>query len=286
MRKNLLQGLVDPSNNPLFFLVVGTFGLTIASNSISDLILNRVGEYLQNKWHINLDLYKFFVFAIITLLIVLAIALTNLSQWFIRRPTSIQPKPLTATFPGLIVIASIAPPRVKSAAQAAIEHHWDEGAGNLRHCWIICGGQKSQDHARSIIDQMQGQIAVINDNDNATEFWLTHAHDPERQLQIYFKKLEPEATDDPNETFKLVNQIYEEAAQASIEPSDVIADYTGGTKSMTAGIVLACANPERRIEFMKPGGYTPDGRADITQTSIATDVKLNFQLKATKSSRS
>lgn len=280
MRKNLLQDLVDPRNNPLFFLVVGTFGLTIASNSISDLILNRVGEYLQNKWHINLDLYKFLVFAIITLLIVLAIVFTNLSQWFIRRPTSIQPKPLTATFPGLIVIASIAPPGVKSAAQAAIEHHWDEGAGNLRHCWIICGGQKSQDHARSIIDQMQGQIVIINDN--ATEFWLTHAHDTERQLQIYFKKLEPEATDDPNETFKLVNQIYEEAAQANIEPSDLIAHYTGGTKSMTAGIVLACANPGRRLEFMKPRGYTPDGRADNSQTSIATDVKLNFQLKAAK----
>ena len=201
----------------------------------------------------------------------------------IGRPSEVQPKPLKATFPGWIVIASIVPPGVKSAAQAAIEHHWNEGKGNLQHCWIICGGSKSLEHARSIVNQMQGQVELVKSN--PMEFKLTDPHDSQRQLRISLRNLEPAKADDPNETFKLVNQIYEEAATEAIEASNLIADYTGGTKSMTAGIVLACANPERRLEFMKPDGYTEDGRADLSKDAIATDVQINFQLKAAKPPR-
>jgi hypothetical protein len=219
-----------------------------------------------------------------TSLIILTIALSNLSRWMmIGRPSEVQPKPLKATFPGLIVIASIVQQGVKSAAQVAIEHHWNEGKGNLQHCWIICGGSKSLEHARSIVKQMQGQVELVKSN--PMEFKLTDPHDSQRQLRISLRNLEPAKADDPNETFKLVNQIYEEAAREAIEASNLIADYTGGTKSMTAGVVLACANPERHLEFMKPDGYTEEGRADLSKDAIATDVKINFQLKAAKPPR-
>jgi hypothetical protein len=283
MSNRLIQGIVDPGKSLFFFLVFGTFSLTLASDALSDLVLNKFGQYLETHWKINPVMFRLIVFAVITSVIILAIALSNLSQWIISRPSGVQPKPLKATFPGLIVIASIAPPGVKSAAQVAIEHHWNEGKGNLQHCWIICGGSKSLEHARSIVNQMQGQVELVNNN--PIEFKLTDPHNSQRQLRISLRNLEPAKTDDPNETFKLVNQIYEEAATEGIEASALIADYTGGTKSMTAGIVLACANPERCLEFMKPGGYTEDGRADASKASIATEVQINFQLKAAKPPR-
>jgi len=284
MNNRLVQGLVDPGKSLLFFLVFGTFGLTLASDAFSDLVLNRFGEYLQTHWKINPVIFRLIILVVMTSLIILTIALSNLSRWMmIGRPSEVQPKPLKATFPGLIVIASIVQQGVKSAAQVAIEHHWNEGKGNLQHCWIICGGSKSLEHARSIVKQMQGQVELVKSN--TMEFKLTDPHDSQRQLRISLRNLEPAKADDPNETFKLVNQIYEEAAREAIEASNLIADYTGGTKSMTAGVVLACANPERHLEFMKPDGYTEEGRADLSKDAIATDVKINFQLKAAKPPR-
>ena len=51
---------------------------------------------------------------------------------------------------------------------------------------------------------------------------------------------------------------------------------------MTAGMILACTNPERRLQFMRPSGYTSDGRADPDKGSVATEVKIAFELKALK----
>lgn len=86
--------------------------------------------------------------------------------------------------------------------------------------------------------------------------------------------------DNPHASFNLVNEIYEEAEVFEIEPENIIADYTGGTKSMTAGLILACANPERALQFMRPGGYDAEGRADRSKPSEATKVEIAFKLKA------
>lgn len=284
MSRNFIQGLVDPGKNLLFFLIFGTYGLTIASDALSDLVLNRFGNWLETHWKLNPIAFRLLVFVLITLFIVLAIALTNLSKWFTTHPATVKPKPLRATLSGLIVIASITRPGDKSAAQAAIEHHWNDGKGNLQHCWIICGGTESEKHARALLNDLQGQRRWISDR----EFELKDLGDPARQLQVSLKTVaETEVTevDDPHVTFALVNDIYDEATRLEIEDRDIIADYTGGTKSMTAGIILACTDPERRLQFMRPSSYTPDGRADTTKPSVATEVKIAFQLKALKVSR-
>jgi len=101
MNNRLVQGLVDPGKSLLFFLVFGTFGLTLASDALSDLVLNRFGEYLQTHWKINPVIFRLIIFVAMTSLIILAIALSNLSRWMmIGRPSEVQPKPLKATFPG------------------------------------------------------------------------------------------------------------------------------------------------------------------------------------------
>jgi CRISPR-associated protein (Cas_Cas02710) len=280
MNQRFLQGLVDPGKSLLFFLVFGTFGLTIASDALSDLVLNRFGEYLETHGKIHPVLFRSLLFFLVTGMIILAIALSDLSRWFTKRPADVKPRPLKKTFPGLLVIASIASPGVKSAAQVAIEHHWNDGKGNLAHCWMICAGEKPLEHARRILEQLPGTLETIDKN--SREYRLTDLDNPRRQLRASLRDLNPLEIDNPHETFQLVNAIYNEAEKEGISPSDTIADYTGGTKSMTVGLVLACANPDRHLQFLKPAGYIEDGRADTSKPSIATEAQINFQLKSVR----
>ncbi|HEY5868208.1 MAG TPA: hypothetical protein VI542_22040, partial [Candidatus Tectomicrobia bacterium] len=62
-----------------------------------------------------------------------------------------------------------------------------------------------------------------------------------------------------------VHSCYEEARAFGLSERDIIANYTGGTKSMTAGMVLACSTSEERdTEYMKAIEMTPTGIATPT----------------------
>jgi hypothetical protein len=52
---------------------------------------------------------------------------------------------------------------------------------------------------------------------------------------------------DAQDTFDRVNRVYREAG---FEPKDIIADFTGGTKPMTTGMIMACLPPERELEYV------------------------------------
>lgn len=41
-----------------------------------------------------------------------------------------------------------------------------------------------------------------------------------------------------------------DAALKDLDSSEVIADYTGATKGMTAGILLACTEPDRPLQYI------------------------------------
>ena len=49
---------------------------------------------------------------------------------------------------------------------------------------------------------------------------------------------------------RLINCIYADAQKQKLQESEVIADYTGATKGMTAGIILACTNSNRRLQYI------------------------------------
>jgi CRISPR-associated protein (Cas_Cas02710) len=76
-----------------------------------------------------------------------------------------------------------------------------------------------------------------------------------------------------------VEEIYAEAKDKfNLTEEGIIADYTGGTKSMTSGMVLACTSPNRALQFMKPQQYTEDGRADVQAGSVPVAVDIRFEL--------
>ncbi len=277
MKRNLIEDLFDPSKSFLLFLVVGSFGLPIVSTIISELVLNNAGAWVESKWGISQPIFRLILFAAILLPLLVVFYLSKLSQWIGNwyTPTTVKPQPLKATFPGLIVLASTY--GVNSPAHVAIKHHWQNGNGNLNYCWIICGGTKSSDAAREFLAHEFGIR-----NQGKFNYEIVSPDNNNRKLTVIIKNLSPPNNDDPQKVFLLVNKIFLEANEFGIDESQIIADYTGGTKSMTSGIILACANPQRRLQFMKPGGYLENGYADQTKDAIATEVQVAFKLKPIK----
>jgi hypothetical protein len=52
---------------------------------------------------------------------------------------------------------------------------------------------------------------------------------------------------DAQDTFDYVNRIFR---QSGYEPSELIADFTGGTKPMSVGMIMACLPTERQLEYV------------------------------------
>jgi hypothetical protein len=97
--------------------------------------------------------------------------------------------------------------------------------------------------------------------------------DPEHPEQKLNLLVPDDVVDDPNYIRKLVNCIYADAQHQGLEESQVIADYTGATKSMTVGIVLACTAPERQLQYV----------SQVTDPQMM-QVKISYKLKPVKGS--
>lgn len=158
---------------------------------------------------------------------------------------------------GLIVFSS--PGSRTTAAENAIKAH----LASLEHCWIIAGPDRpwtkphSRENARQTIEKY-------------------HALKP--TVGFHFKEVDDEH--DPAKIFHLIQSIYHEALSRGLTEKNVIADYTGGTASMTAGMVLACsASGERDTQYMKPKEITPTGIATPTAEATPILVDLRFGVR-------
>lgn len=129
---------------------------------------------------------------------------------------------------GLIVMVTLAP-----TARKAIEYHLPV----LKHLWLITTPEmrKAANELRTHVERQGG-----------------HGH-----------VLELDQEYDANRCYALVRSVYEHGAiEAGLAPSDVIADMTGGTKPMTAGMVLACIDMNAALEHV-PTKFTGAGQPSI-----------------------
>ena len=125
-------------------------------------------------------------------------------------------------FPGLVVL--VGPGRegkdpMKQAAGVALEHHLaTDGPGEpLRVAWLVTS--RGEGGGVAVAEAFRARYA-----DRCTVHICTVANP--RDLQ---------------ETYALVRHIYvEEVPAAGLQPEQVVADLTGGTGMMTAGMALAC----------------------------------------------
>lgn len=126
-------------------------------------------------------------------------------------------------YPGLIVLVGTgrkgAGPEELSH-QPAIEYHLErEEAGSepLRVCWLIATGG------------LMGSVPV------ARQVRSRYSDRCQMHLRVLADAFDVE------EAYHLAHRIYtQEATECGLTPDQIIADFTGGTKPMSAGVILAC----------------------------------------------
>jgi hypothetical protein len=109
----------------------------------------------------------------------------------------------------------------------ALEHHRKGGGGS--HCWLVMQNVEPVQKAfNQLSQQLLEQGAAI------------------RLHPVYVQQLDVQAT------YQAVRAVFErEAAEEGLSPGAVIADVTGGTKPLTAGMVLAAITAGGALEYVE-----------------------------------
>ena len=110
---------------------------------------------------------------------------------------------------------------------SALDHHRKDGGAT--HCWLVMQDIKPVREAFARLSQQLLEQEV------------------ETQLHLsYIKELDVQAA------YQAVRAIFQrEAAEIGLHPGQVIADITGGTKPLTAGMVLAALTTGGAMEYVE-----------------------------------
>ncbi len=157
-------------------------------------------------------------------------------------PTDQQPD----KFPALIVLVSKGRPTepdrdpIDQAAKHAIAYHLP----TLKTCWLVASGGERGSHrtAENLVKAFE-----------------------HTQVQFHIRVID---SDFPTvqQSYDLVRSIYEEELDDDLSPLAVIADFTGGTKPMSVGMVMACG---ARL----PMQYMYGHRSDIASQPRTIELK-------------
>jgi hypothetical protein len=156
-------------------------------------------------------------FAVAVALWVLYLALRQERRQWVLVPREQQPP----RYPGLIVLVGPGRPDedpLKGPTGPAIEYHLvsDEQGQTLQVCWLLASSQ-GVPVAEAFRQRYESRCRVLV-----------------RQIHKPF---------DVQETYQAVQRVYlEEALAEGLSPEQIIADFTGGTRPMSAGMVLACGD--------------------------------------------
>jgi hypothetical protein len=255
-RNRLIEAISDPTKNFLASFLVGTLLFTIVSDGVTSLFWDKLGGWVIDRTPFNETAFQGFVTSGLVVILLCLTYLTDIARWLRMRlswlpPFALKEVPegnvqvLTQTYRGLIVAMS---PSHDSPAEVAIRFHWNQGqTPNLEHCWLICT-EKSLPFAQ----QLDSKLVQEGIRQRLELHYGNYAlDDPDQPGQPLSLLVPNDKIDDPNHIQRLVNAIYDDAiAQAALTESEIIADYTGATKGMTAGILLACTRPERPLQYI------------------------------------
>jgi hypothetical protein len=76
-----------------------------------------------------------------------------------------------------------------------------------------------------------------------------------------------------------IDFVRREAHGYGIEDRDLICDFTGMTKPVSAGVVLACVRPEQRLQYMEPLGFLKGGAPDPAAGSVPVEVDVRYDVE-------
>ena len=132
----------------------------------------------------------------------------------------------------------------------AIFHHRKKGT--LRYLWVITTKDMPRDENSDVNSDADLAISLQGSYRIAQAFKKIVHHHVSREIRIF---TDPEQlTISPynaEDTYKAVEQIYQEVSQwnSGITPDDLIADISGGTITMTSGMILASVLQGRRVQY-------------------------------------
>ena len=280
-----LEKINDPGQNWVMYFLFGVLGLGVLGNGVANLILENLAGWLAlqigwPKWGIQIVLLL-----AIAILIFLGIYRSRADERVqallsgrVKSQTNVIP--LKNTYFGLIAIASKPTPNKETPAEAAFKFHWQQGKGDLRYCWLICTKDvldANLERFRETAYYSQQIITPIRILENPGTA-LQPTKDAGRVVQLQPIVIDWPSAQDPNFVKQLVDSIYLKAKALSIEPQSMIADYTGGVKSTSAGVILACSTPERHLQY---ANIRRDDAGNL-QASEMMEVKLSYRLKLAK----
>jgi hypothetical protein len=109
----------------------------------------------------------------------------------------------------------------------ALKHHRKGGGGD--HCWLV---MQDAPRVRQAFSQLSQQ--------------LLEQEIPTRLHPVYIEKLDVQAA------YLATRKIFDrETREEGLKTSQVIADITGGTKPLTAGMVLAALTTDSEMEYVE-----------------------------------
>jgi hypothetical protein len=208
------------------------FLVATAINLLSTWVTNRYGQTPSQLLQVTI-----FIIGIAFFIWLLTLALNQPKKSWVLVPDDQQPKPCA----GIILLVGPGRPGQQDPLEEgpytrAIEFHLKDG--NLKACWLV-HSQEATYVALALKGKYQGKCIMILRE-------VPHAF----QVQ---------------DTYNIVRQIYQKEVPANaIEPTQVIADFTQGTRPMTAGMALACGT-EQRMQYMT---RRSDGSAEPTPLEV------------------
>jgi hypothetical protein len=202
-----------------FLFLLGAVLVAVMGNMASDLLKSYVGDGRLGLWMILV------VSSVILFLLVVAIYAAGVFRAMLtsRNVYRFLDKPNPAPRKGLIAFVSLTQ---RAHLDRAIAYHRE----TLKRLWLIAT-QEAQARAAQIVAEYNKsgvQISIVP----LSEEW------------------------DLIKTKETVDQIFTEQLDGLAE-EDVIADFTGGTKPMTVGMVFACLTPSRSLQYV-PAEYDRD----------------------------
>lgn len=276
-RNSVLEAVSDPGKNFLAFFFIGILLFNTFSDGISTLFWQSFGPWLQQQLGIRNEIgLRIGILLVLSVLILLAIYATDLTgavRRLLRRlrlidtivPDDAKVEPLMDTCRGLVAIMSVSD---DSPAEVAIRHHWNKGqTPGLEYCWLITT-RSSLEHARKLNQKLVEEGIAERVRMYYGEYQLADVANPERRLTL---NVEDEAAQDPDTILHLVNSIYADAQRRGLDETEMIVDFTGGTKPLGVGAFLACTSPGRRLEYITS-----------RQDPQLLEIKIDYRLKPAK----
>jgi hypothetical protein len=191
----------------------------------------------------------------------------RLQRWLLRARHGVAPEAAVGCepppYPGLIALSSLG--RGIRATECAIRYHYrglhdERPAPTLRHAWVLTCGEGSHAQAEQMRERLEREHGL-----------------PPAMVELV--ELGEDAAHDPRRVYEAVERIYQSAGAQALGPSNLICDYTAGTGSMSAGMLLAGSQPGRRLQFMQPERLLDNGKPDPAALSHPRTVDVTFRVR-------